>query len=231
MAKISGSPSSSSSSTGSSSFHSSVGRESGTSRFQSLSQFSGKFSAVAMPHGQSGVRNGHVVVNTTTPTTDATATIVPRLMTQSLGLLQRTILQDRVMLSTTEASRVQVNAPMVATTLPVTASMEAVEPTPVGFWNKLGKWLFGLALLPVLPFIGLYKLGDWAMNSLHKHPASPATNEGTTAMASNSPMATMPPPSASPPPPPAAVAPSPLPQTPTPPTVPPKVAGNYGTVI
>jgi hypothetical protein len=145
-------------------------------------------------------------------------------MTHSLGLLQRTILQDRVMLSTAEAGSVQAGNSVVKDDTSAIYRMGEQGATPAGFWNKMGKALLGIALLPVLPFIGLYKLGDWATKSAHKEKE---TSPNTMATAGN----TMPPP------PPAATAgmnpplPSP-PAVPSLPPSPPKVASsNYGTII
>jgi hypothetical protein len=164
MAKIFRSSSFSSSSNTSPSSNNSGSFSSGfssSSKFASLSSFTGKFMATTTPinplNRQGFLPDGlqqqqGMITDAFDLGNQSTASPFQR--------LQRLVLQDRVMLSPVEATQTMQN--------PSLLSQAEQGATSVSFFGKIGKALFGIALLPLLPIIGLYKLGDYAVASLKK---------------------------------------------------------------
>jgi len=167
MAKIFGSSSFSSSSNSSPSSNNSGSFSSGFcsgSKFASLSSFTGKFTATTLPAGglnrQGALPDGLQQQQGMTDAFDVGNRSTTGYTTSPFQRLQRLVLQDRVMLSPAEAAQTVQN--------PSLLSQTEQGSTSVSFFGKIGKALFGIALLPLLPIIGLYKLGDYAVASLKK---------------------------------------------------------------
>jgi hypothetical protein len=201
MAKITSfSPSSSSPSSSGASSSSSFSTGSHSSgKFASLSSFSGKFAGVSqpsLPTNRSGFSSSsELQLQTANGGGDA----YQNTASSAVARLQRLVLQDRVMLSPSEANQ---------------SSLSVAEQgaTPAGFFKTVCRALFGIALVPFLPFIGLYKLGDYGLASLRKGknppppppagsmPPMPAPNQPMDQQSSQSPSAnSAPPPMMTPP--------------------------------
>jgi hypothetical protein len=182
MAKIFGSSSFSSSSNTSHSASNSGSFSSGfssSSKFASLSSFTGKFTATTLPAGalnrQGALPDGLQQQQGMTDAFDVGNRSTTAYTTSPFQRLQRLVLQDRVMLSPAEATQTMQN--------PSLLSQAEQGATSVSFFGKIGKALFGIALLPLLPIIGLYKLGDYAVASLKKGkpPSASAAASGMPA--------------------------------------------------
>jgi hypothetical protein len=167
MAKITrSSPSSSSPSSSGASSSSSFSTGSHSSgKFAWLSSFSGKFTGASqpsLPTNRSGLSSSSLS-ELQLQTVNGGGDAYQNTASSAVARLQRLVLQDRVMLSPSEANQSAL-------------SVAEQGATPTSFFKTVCRALFGIALVPFLPIIGLYKLGDYGLASLRKgnNPPPPA---------------------------------------------------------